>query len=683
MPNSNNQDEPKELVSLSERESLIRALPGFADLKLNEMSTLAGLMKEKQFNAGEKIVTEGEPLDAIYILVSGSAEVTKQVVIGDKTGETLLALINPGEAIGLKEAMFFSETGIRTATVTANVPCLLLKLSLNDLNQLLDTYPDLLQSLRSGTKWMLRMNLIKEAVPFKSLSNQRIAWLANNLTEVTVDAQDIIFNQGDPADKCFMIAEGNIEISVKQKDGTENVISVLKAGEMFGEAALLKAGQRNATARAATPAKLLVLNNEVILELTQESRGFYDELMSRVMYRHHPMRRQGILHQRRKMADDQIITTLKDPSNNNYIQLTQEGWFVWQQLNGQLGVEEITNLFFKHFGRFDPEAVLKIIHQLVDSGFADIDLLQSTQLSKETSTTPSRGGILQYFQFKYFLKKPDTKMDALYRKFGFIFSTIPMLFLIACLTVLGVIVFPILLDTMVKLIPNLNWLLVWIVGAIFVSMTLRLLNPLAMAFTIKRFHHTVPRFAIGWKILGPIAYIDTSDLWLASRWVKIAVILSGIGTDCLLAALLSCYAYYYADTFSGIFFFFCALIIYLQILRSLDPMLDLEGYQLITHALDAIKLREMSLNWLFQGVPGLFSNSLTLKNKRPIFIYILYCLLYLSLLLILASYIHALLSPYLMWSRAFFCLLFVSGFLFEMLIDLYYQVKIDRLLIGR
>ena len=65
MNNATNSERPKSdnLISLSEREALLRAQPGFSELGVNDIAKLVGLMEEEHVDAGESIVIEGDIID--------------------------------------------------------------------------------------------------------------------------------------------------------------------------------------------------------------------------------------------------------------------------------------------------------------------------------------------------------------------------------------------------------------------------------------------------------------------------------------------------------------------------------------------------------------------------------------------------------------------------------------------
>ena len=102
----------------------------FAELTPEEIEGLASLLVEKHFSAGQLIVTEGDPVDSVYLIVEGTADVR---IITDTNNPDVLnsvATLGPGQSIGLNDTGFYSLSGKRTATVIAITDMVLLYLSL-------------------------------------------------------------------------------------------------------------------------------------------------------------------------------------------------------------------------------------------------------------------------------------------------------------------------------------------------------------------------------------------------------------------------------------------------------------------------------------------------------------------------------------------------------------------------
>jgi CRP-like cAMP-binding protein len=68
-----------------------------------------------------------------------------------------------------------------------------------------------------------------------------------------------LYAEGEPADACFLLQEGRVRI-VKRVRGIERSLTVLRAGDLLGEDALLTGATRTATATALGPVSALVLD---------------------------------------------------------------------------------------------------------------------------------------------------------------------------------------------------------------------------------------------------------------------------------------------------------------------------------------------------------------------------------------------------------------------------------------
>lgn len=80
---------------------------------------------------------------------------------------------------------------------------------------------------------------------------------------------EIIFAEGDPGDKMYVIRSGEVEILI---DGT--VLEVLTPGGIFGEMALIDGSPRVATARAKTACEVAPLSEKTFLFLVHETPFF-------------------------------------------------------------------------------------------------------------------------------------------------------------------------------------------------------------------------------------------------------------------------------------------------------------------------------------------------------------------------------------------------------------------------
>jgi len=117
----------RNVIDLNKRCEIILKQPIFSKLSPQEAQQLSELLIEVQFSAGDTIVQEADPINCIYFIVNGNADVKKMANLDGK----LIATLEPGNNIGLSDTGFYSVTGRRTATVIAKTDILLLKLKLS------------------------------------------------------------------------------------------------------------------------------------------------------------------------------------------------------------------------------------------------------------------------------------------------------------------------------------------------------------------------------------------------------------------------------------------------------------------------------------------------------------------------------------------------------------------------
>jgi len=87
---------------------------------------------------------------------------------------------------------------------------------------------------------------------FAALDADAADALRASMVEVTLEKGDVIFAEGEPGDRLFVVIDGKIKLGHASSDGRESLLAVLGPGEMFGELSLFDPGARTATATALT-----------------------------------------------------------------------------------------------------------------------------------------------------------------------------------------------------------------------------------------------------------------------------------------------------------------------------------------------------------------------------------------------------------------------------------------------
>lgn len=103
-----------------------------------------------------------------------------------------------------------------------------------------------------------RVAFLKQSHLFRGVSDKDLTAVAEIMQENTYHQEEIVFSEGMAADSFYMIYQGRIRLTRRQKDRSTQV-ATLFPGDYFGERGLLKGSIRNATAKAEAGTTLLIL----------------------------------------------------------------------------------------------------------------------------------------------------------------------------------------------------------------------------------------------------------------------------------------------------------------------------------------------------------------------------------------------------------------------------------------
>jgi CRP-like cAMP-binding protein len=233
------------------------ALAGGDDpLDDDALNELAGRVQRRRFAAGQVIVRQGDAADRFFIIRRGRCEVAEVRADGTRAVVTHL-----GEGASFGELALLEGTP-RTATVTAVTAGEVFVLDAGAFKRLLA--PSLVRGPLASDQW--EVSEVWRLPPFRSLGLDAAGRVAREGSWISVAPGDVVVRKGQVGDAFYAVASGQLEVKVGRK-----VESVLRAGDHFGEIALLRDSPRTATVRAVTPARLFVLRRPAFDALVRAS----------------------------------------------------------------------------------------------------------------------------------------------------------------------------------------------------------------------------------------------------------------------------------------------------------------------------------------------------------------------------------------------------------------------------
>ena len=139
---------------------------------------------------------------------------------------------------------------------------------------------------------------------FQLLDDAERAAVAALMRKERIAPGTTIFREHDPGGVLYVIAIGQVELSVIGEDRRKLVVDVLRPGEFFGEVSLLDGGVRSATAVALDEVEAFSLEREPFLTLLRRSPELALDVLGAVARR---FRRTDELLRRRVLNPNEVV----------------------------------------------------------------------------------------------------------------------------------------------------------------------------------------------------------------------------------------------------------------------------------------------------------------------------------------------------------------------------------------
>jgi CRP-like cAMP-binding protein len=107
---------------------------------------------------------------------------------------------------------------------------------------------------------------------FHDLPEQQVEKVEAQLRTVEFAEGDVIVRQGAPADKFFIVVDGEVEV-IRESDGKTRTLGTLGRGQFFGEIAILRDTPRIATVRAVKATTLFAMERDTFRSVVAQSMG--------------------------------------------------------------------------------------------------------------------------------------------------------------------------------------------------------------------------------------------------------------------------------------------------------------------------------------------------------------------------------------------------------------------------
>ena len=117
------------------------------------------------------------------------------------------------------------------------------------------------------------LKLLKNSAIFADLDEGELARVAEVCHEQKFVSAKTIFKEGEPGNRLYIIAEGDVRISRQIPGSGEEALAVLKKGTIFGEMSIFDQSERSTDAIANTDCTLITITRsdfELLMDFNRD-----------------------------------------------------------------------------------------------------------------------------------------------------------------------------------------------------------------------------------------------------------------------------------------------------------------------------------------------------------------------------------------------------------------------------
>jgi len=264
-----------DLSKVGEYPRMLHRLPLLSDLSGSTFRSVMDAVVAHRLPEGTMVIREGEIGASFFLVASGVVQVYRT----DSQGrEIQLATLHEGSLFG---EMALIQSSPRTASVRVMGEADLLEVTREGLSSLASEMDAVAVALDRFTRERLLNNLLATAPLFAAFSRKQRLDLIRRFTGHEVAPGTAVLREGDPGRGLYVVLSGEVDVT-KSQDGEDDVLLAnLKAGEVFGEIALVKGGPATATITAARQSTILFLDKvyfQRLIKAIPQLQRYFDNL---------------------------------------------------------------------------------------------------------------------------------------------------------------------------------------------------------------------------------------------------------------------------------------------------------------------------------------------------------------------------------------------------------------------
>ena len=291
---------------------------------------------------------------------------------------------------------------------------------------------------------------------------------------------------------------------------------------------------------------------------------------------------------------------IKDPLALKYFRFKIEEYFLLQQFDGKLTLQEVKKAFERKYRpqTISIEDLTRFVAQLHEAGIIQIDSAEQAKVLIRRRKKNRWRKVWAFMANILFIKipiiDPERLLARMYPYFRWIFTrTFVTLSVMSMLLAVSLVIsqWKTFYDKLPDFQSFFNW---WTIMSFWVCLAgVKIIHEFGHGLTAKHFGGEVHEMGILFLVLTPALYCDVTDSWLLpNKWNRIWISAAGIYVECFLASIAT-FVWWYStpgllNSLAMATMFICSVN---TILFNANPLLRYDGYYVMADWLEIPNLR--------------------------------------------------------------------------------------------
>ena len=249
-------------------------LPFLSELSRESFIAMARSLSILRLKDGAIVMRQGDSGDSLFLVASGELRVFVQTPAG------------PKDVAHLFENTLFGEMALitgqpRTASVAVVGEADVIQVSKPSLQAVMAVVPAVREGLDRFSRERLIKNLLQTSPLFVPFTKSQQGELLRRFEGHEIGPGVDIIREGERGQGLFLILSGEVDVISHATSPSPVALAHLRAGDMFGEMALVTDQPTSATVRATTAATVLFLAREYVERLAEavpEVQAYFEQL---------------------------------------------------------------------------------------------------------------------------------------------------------------------------------------------------------------------------------------------------------------------------------------------------------------------------------------------------------------------------------------------------------------------